>query len=157
MGFRLYDLGHFSNEVYFPYFADYFYSVPKQKKQHLFEKIKHTNYSAVDADVSRSLYWKIYEEGIQGINRIQVINNSELTTIAEKDKSFKLNVTDMYTQEKLQLDVDYIVLCTGFYEEKFPNGLQPLSNYIELDEDEDLIISQNYEVKTSRILYLKFM
>ncbi|MEF7638446.1 MULTISPECIES: SidA/IucD/PvdA family monooxygenase [Bacillus cereus group] len=149
MGFRLYDLGHFSNEVYFPYFADYFYSVPKQKKQHLFEKIKHTNYSAVDADVSRSLYWKIYEEGIQGINRIQVINNSELTTIAEKDKSFKLNVTDMYTQEKLQLDVDYIILCTGFYEEKFPNGLQPLSNYIELDEDEDLIISQNYEVKTS--------
>src|SRR5699024_8678301 len=61
-GFRLYELGHFTNEVFFPDFTNYFYSLKQENRDKLFEQIKHTNYSAVDDDVSEELYWKVYED-----------------------------------------------------------------------------------------------
>ena len=147
-GFRLYDLGHFSNQVYFPEEADYFFSLDKQGRRRLFEDVRLTNYSSVDQDVSRSLYWRVYEESIAGMNRIHVIKRSNVTEVAEQDGSFKLTLDDTYRHTKQELQADVIVLCTGYIEEQIPSFLEPMRQYLELDDDSDPIVSRDYQIIT---------
>lgn len=148
LGFRNYDLGHFSNEIYFPDFTDYYYPLPKAERERLFEYMKETNYSAVDFDVSRALYWKVYEEKIIGKERLHIIKCSEVDRVTQNGSQYRLQIRDIYYKTTQQVDVDYVILCTGFYEEDFPQILNPLRDYCYFDQQGDLIVSRDYEVKT---------
>ena len=44
-GFRLYNLGHFSNEAYFPAETDYFYALDAAQRQRVFQEVYSTNYA----------------------------------------------------------------------------------------------------------------
>jgi L-ornithine N5-monooxygenase len=147
-GFRLYDLGHFSNEVYFPEFTEYFYSLPKSKRTELLEEIWHTNYGAVDHDVSHSLYWKVYEESILGKKRIRVAKCTEVVDVTYNDSKYELFLKDRYSGKSNKIFSDVVILCTGFKEEKIPSLLDPLREYLCVDENGDLIISRDYQLKT---------
>lgn len=150
LGFKTYDLGQFSNEVYHPEFVDYFYGLTKEERQKLFdEQMKATNYSAVGPHVSTDLYWKVYEQSIEGINKIHVMRCQEVLDVKDVENGYELHLKDNYTKEELSINVDGIVVCTGFTEEKIPRPLDSILNYLELHEDGDIDISRNYEIATT--------
>lgn len=147
-GFRLYDLGHFSNEVYFPDEAEYFFSLPKRSRDKLAADVRFTNYSSVDADVSRTLYWRVYEEEIQGTRRIHVLKRSEVTEVEPAGGAFTLHLGDMYRHDRSTVRADVVVLCTGFVEDQIPDCIVPLTPFLDLDADGDVVISRDYEIRT---------
>lgn len=148
-GFRLYELGHFTNEVFFPDFTNYFYSLSQEKRDKLFEQIKHTNYSAVDNDVSEALYWKIYEDKIRGEEQIKLHRCKEINSVSSGHNFYSLNFKDIYSGEEGSIDTNYIILCTGFYEEKYPEVLEPMKEYIKFSNDNSISVSQDYRVETT--------
>jgi L-ornithine N5-oxygenase len=145
-GFRLYDLGHFSNEVYFPEDVEYFFSLPKEARHRLYEDVKYTNYSSVDQDVSRALYWRVYEDRVRGTSRIHVIKRSSVVGCEQRDGRFEIALQDIYRGVRSVVRADIVVLCTGYVEEKVPAILEPLRPYLRYDHDGDLIVSRDYEV-----------
>ncbi|SDK00442.1 SidA/IucD/PvdA family monooxygenase [Sediminibacillus albus] len=147
-GFRLYELGHFTNEVFFPDFTNYFYSLSQKKRNSLFEQIKHTNYSAVDNDVSEALYWKVYEDKIRGEEQIKLYRCKEINSVSTEPDYYSVNFKDIYSGEEGSIDTDYIILCTGFYEETYPEVLEPMKEYINFNNDNSISISQDYRVET---------
>ncbi|AUJ23616.1 SidA/IucD/PvdA family monooxygenase [Virgibacillus dokdonensis] len=147
-GFRLYELGHFTNEVFFPEFTNYFYSLNQNERDKLFEQIKHTNYSAVDDDVSEALYWKMYEDKIRGTEQIELHRCKEIVDVANTQKDYLLNIKDIYNKQEASINTDYIILCTGFFEEGFPEVLQPMKKYFNYNKNNSLKVSENYKVDT---------
>ncbi|MBR7796973.1 SidA/IucD/PvdA family monooxygenase [Agaribacter marinus] len=147
-GFRLYELGHFTNEVFFPEFTNYFYSLNQNERDKLFEQIKHTNYSAVDDDVSEALYWKMYEDKIRGTEQIELHRCKEIVDVANTQKDYLLNIKDIYNKQEDSINTDYIILCTGFFEEEFPEVLQPMKKYFNYNKNNSLKVSENYKVDT---------
>ncbi|MBH8608762.1 SidA/IucD/PvdA family monooxygenase [Thermoactinomyces sp. CICC 10521] len=150
--FRIVDLGHFSNEVFFPEFTDYFYSLTEENKEKLFNSIRLTNYSVVDVDVSQALYWRIYEENIMNKQRIHVTKFQQVVAIEEHSKHYKLYLEDLYNKERSEISVQNIILCTGFKEEKVPKVLQPLQHLLMQNEDGTLQITRDYQILTDKIV-----
>ncbi len=146
-GFRLYDLGHFSNECYFPEEVDYFHGLSKQSRANLSADVKFTNYSSVDADVSRTLYWRLYEDEVQGVHRIRVIKRSEAVAVTREGGSYRLDLRDVYKHDHQSVAVDTVVLGTGFVEDQVPDCIAPLAPYLDRDGDGDVVISRDYEVR----------
>ncbi|NBJ69339.1 MULTISPECIES: SidA/IucD/PvdA family monooxygenase [Clostridia] len=147
-GFRLYELGHFTNEVFFPDFTNYFYSLTQKDRDKLFEQIKHTNYSAVDDDVSESLYWKMYEDKIRGEEQIELHRCKEIIDLSGHKGNYLLNIKDIYNKEESYIHTDYIILCTGFFEEEYPEILQPMKEHLNYNKDNSIQVSKDYKVNT---------
>ena len=147
-GFRLYDLGHFSNEVYLPEEVDYFFKLSKEERNKLFEEVKFTTYSSVDDDVSRALYWRVYEEGVRGIYRIQMLKRSSISKVVPYNDHYQLLLEDIYLRSTRAVEADIVILCTGYVEEQMPVLLEPIRPYLQVDTDGDLLVGRDYEVCT---------
>ena len=151
-GFRLYDLGHFSNQVFFPEEVEYYYSLPKEARHKLFEEVRLTNYSSVDFDVSRALYWRVYEEGISGNNRINILKRVAVSDISQEGQRYHIRLQDIYKSCQTEIDADVVVLCTGFVEVQVPPYMEQLLPYLSFDADGDLEVTRDYEVRTDERL-----
>ncbi|MDQ3824063.1 MAG: SidA/IucD/PvdA family monooxygenase [Actinomycetota bacterium] len=145
-GFRLYDLGHFSNQVYFPEETDYVYGLSKDERARVFEETRLTNYSSIDADVSEALYLRAYEERLLGRDRIHMLRRTGVTGIRPAEGRHRLLLEDVHTHRAATVDVDAVVLCTGFTEPRCPRLVSPLLPYLRTDADGDLEISRYYRV-----------
>ena len=147
-GFRLYDLGHFSNQVYFPEETDYFHDLPRAGREAVFEDVRLTNYSSIDADVSSALYLLTYEERLLGRERIHMLRRLQPVDAREENGRYRLVLQEVYRGDRREIDVDAIVLCTGFREQRFPALLEGLRPYLRLDEGGDPDVSRAYRVAT---------
>ena len=147
-GFRTYDLGHFSNQVYFPEETDYFYGLSRAGREAVFENVRLTNYSSVDPDVSSALYLLTYEERLLGRERIHMLSRVQPVDAREEDGRYRLVLEEVYRGDRRELDADVIVLCTGFREQRLPALLDGLRPYLRLEESGDPVVSRAYRVAT---------
>lgn len=147
-GFRMYELGHFSNEVYFPEETDYFYELDRAQRERVFAGTKATNYAAVDPDVSTALYQLAYEDRLSGRDRWHLHRRVGVTGVAANDDGVRLTLGEVNTGAAETVDVDAVVLCTGFTEPRTPKALQPLREYLRHDEAGDLEVTRAYRVRT---------
>lgn len=148
-GFRLTDEAPFSQMTYLPEETNYFFELSPEQRERERDQVRATNYSVVDWDVCVDLYWKMYEEGIQGDSRIQIINRSRVVDIQPSGDGFRLVVEEVNTGERSVHETDVLVLCTGFREELFPSLLEGLEPYVQRDEQGGVRVSRDYRVQTS--------
>jgi L-ornithine N5-monooxygenase len=147
-GFRQYELGHFSNEIYFPEEIDYVYSLKRAARDAVFAEVKHTNYSSIGADLSQMLYQRIYEERVLGNHRIQFLRRVRVKKMTQGGHGpYRLDLEDVHRGDLSTITVDVVVLCTGFHEERVPAVLAPLASYIVCEEG-DPLITRDYEIVT---------
>lgn len=112
--FRLKDTSPFSNHVYFPDFIDYFYNAPLGSRMQLEEQLRPTNYSSVDGDALHELYLRLYEEKLDGRQRLTLRNNTVVDSVQETDDRVVLETREVHTGHTDTFDVDAVVLATGF-------------------------------------------
>ena len=146
-GFRTYDLGHFSNQVYFPEETDYFYGLDRAQREAVFEQVRLTNYSSVDIDVSSALYLRVYEERLLGRDRLRMLSRVHVAGVEPRDGGYRLTLREVNHGSEQAIDVDCVILCTGFVEPRFPKLLEPLLPHLTLDDGE-LEVSRHYRVGT---------
>lgn len=152
-GIRLKDVSPFSDRVYFPEFVDYFYSLPPQGKANISRQLRATNYSSADADVIEALYVRLYEERLAGKQRFHFVNNTEVEAAATTPDCLRLELKEINTQVRSTLDLDSVVLATGFLDlsegpigEKCPPLLSPFSQEMRSNDAGVLSVARDYHV-----------
>ncbi len=111
--YRLKDTSPFSDEVYFPEFIDYYHALPPDKRALLDDQVRQTNYSSADEDVISQLYLRMYEDELDGRNRLFIFRNHEIERIS-RDGSLLIELRDIYTGSQEKVRADLLVLATGF-------------------------------------------
>ena len=146
-GFRMYNLGHFSNEAYFPAETDYFYALDHDQRQQVFAELHSTNYACVDPDLSTALYRAVYEDRHWGRGRLDMRKRTAVDTCAAAPGGgFRLGIREVHTGAVEELDADLVVLCTGYREPRLPAVLAPFAGYLDHDEHGDPVVTRAFRL-----------
>lgn len=147
-GFKMYELGHFSNEVYFPAETDYVYGLEGEAREGALAQARATNYSAVDPDLSTALYQAVYQDQLTGKHRLHMHRRTDVTDVTVSEGGVRLETTEVNTGESGVLEVDAVVLCTGYTEPAFPEQLTPFMPHLRLDEEGRPEVTRAYQAWT---------
>lgn len=148
-GFRTYNLGHFSNEAYFPAETDYFYGLDRSSRERVFAEVHSTNYASVDPDVSFAMYRLAYEDRHWGHGRLHMRKWTVVESCAVTPGGLQLKLRELNTATSDELEVDAIVLCTGFREPRLPAVLEPFRPYVELDDVGDPVVDRTFRLSVT--------
>ncbi|MCW8377160.1 lysine N(6)-hydroxylase/L-ornithine N(5)-oxygenase family protein [Streptomyces justiciae] len=148
------DTSPFSEEGYFPEFTDYYFRASREGKRALDAYMHPTNYSSADIDVLRELYLEIYEQELDGDQRLFVRGNLEAVSVAEVGGRVNIDFRERNTGETVTDSVDFAVLATGFrnmgpgaHEELCPPLMAGLASRFAKESDGRLEVSGDYALK----------
>ncbi|HUQ56477.1 lysine N(6)-hydroxylase/L-ornithine N(5)-oxygenase family protein [Lentzea sp.] len=152
-GLRLKDTSPFSEEGYFPEFTEYYFNASRTGKRALDAYMRPTNYSSTDDDVLKELYLLIYEQRLDGDQRVFVRGNREVRAATVRDDSVLLEVEEVHTGVVETDEVDAVVLATGFRDlgpgpgqEPYPALLSGIADRFRFDDDGYLEVNADYSV-----------
>lgn len=155
-GLRLKDTSPFSEEGYFPGFIKYYYGVSRERKRSLDTYLRLTNYSSADADVLDELYVLIYEQRLDGEQRVRVQGNRQVIDVSSQGGRIGLVVAETNYGDIEHDEVDLVVVATGFRDlgpepnqEPYPAMLTGLRDHLTFDQDGYLAINEDYSLVTS--------
>ncbi|MGW6564482.1 SidA/IucD/PvdA family monooxygenase [Streptomyces sp. NPDC054975] len=148
-GFRMYELGHFSNEVYFPQETEYVYGLEREAREKVLAQARATNYSAVDPDVSTALYTASYQDRLTGAHRLSMHRRTEVTGVDVRADGVVLETSEVFTGVKQQLEVDAVVLCTGYTEPRLPEPLAPFASLLAYEDDGLPVVTRGHRAVTT--------
>ncbi|MBP0460435.1 SidA/IucD/PvdA family monooxygenase [Streptomyces montanisoli] len=150
---RLKDTSPFSEEGYFPEFTEYYHSASPASRRMLDAYMQPTNYSSADGDVLKELYLAIYEQELDGDQRLFVRGNHQATAIGADEKGVTIDFRELHTGEQIRDTVDFAVLATGFrnmgpgvHEELCPPLLAPFAPRLSTEPDGRLDVSSEYRL-----------
>ena len=113
-GYRQKDLSPFHGEVYFPEFVDYYFESSEESRNDLDRQLRYTNYSAADLDVLDSLHARLYEQRLDGGHQITLHRNTEITGVRPGPTGIALELTERHRGTTDGIEVDAVILATGF-------------------------------------------
>jgi len=153
-GYRLKDTSPFSEEVYFPEFVGYYFGASPEGKARLREQLRPTNYSSADRDVIDMLYQRIYEDELDGTDRLSLSTNRKITGARLVGERVVLDVSERITGAMEEIVADRVVLATGYCDlgisegdEKLPALLSGLRDVVHMDDRTGLIVGLDYRVE----------
>lgn len=153
-GLRLKDTSPFSEEGYFPAFTDYYFKAPRSSKQTLDAYMRPTNYSSTDADVLHELYTLIYEQRLDGEQRVSVLGNRQVCAVGATEAGLQFDVEELHTGIRTVEEADLVVLATGFrdlgphpHQEAHPPLLRGVIDRFRFDADGYLIVGPDYSLR----------
>lgn len=148
-GFRMYELGHFSNEVYFPDETDYFYALGDEERERALGQARATNYAAVDPDVSTGLYQAVYQDGLTGRQRLHMHRRTDVREVSLTGDTVQLHTEEVFTGERGVIEADAVIVCTGYREPVFPRQLEAFKPYLKLDAQGRPDVTRAYRAETT--------
>ncbi|MFF9198826.1 lysine N(6)-hydroxylase/L-ornithine N(5)-oxygenase family protein [Streptomyces sp. NPDC014779] len=151
---RLKDTSPFSEEGYFPAFTDYYHQVSPEARRRLDAYMHATNYSSVDGDVLKELYLLIYEQRLDGDQKVSVDGNLQAVTAAEQDGKVVLELRELNTGAVETDSFDLVVVATGFrdlgpgpHQELFPQVIKDVAGRFRTEESGALQVSADYALE----------
>jgi len=146
-GFRICNLGHFSNEAYFPDETDYVYNLDDHARRQVFDEVYSTNYAGIDPDLSSALYRTVYEDRYWGRQRVVMRKRTAVDSCTPTPGGgYRLALREVHTGASDQLEVDVVVLCTGYREPKLPAILDPFRGYVDLDGTANPVLTRDFRL-----------
>ncbi|QGT82156.1 SidA/IucD/PvdA family monooxygenase [Pseudomonas coronafaciens] len=145
-GFKLTQLGQFPNRVFAPDHVDYFHSLDPTARHRFLDCSRSANYAGIDPDESQKLFSLIYEDAIAGRKRLQTLGYSAITAIEPEGDGYRVVLTDTFSQRRQVLEVDAVVLGTGYQQHLIPPLLSGLQPWLKSDADGGLAIDRDYRV-----------
>jgi L-ornithine N5-monooxygenase len=148
------DTSPFSEEGYFPGFVDYYYRAPRERKDAMDTYMRLTNYSSADGDILRELYCLMYEQRLDGDQRVFVHGSRQVRGIEANQDGVRLTVKELNTERLEEHEADVVVLATGFrdlgpaaHQERVPAVMLGIAQDFRFDRDGYLAVGADYEVQ----------
>jgi len=153
-GLRLKDTSPFSEEGFFPAFTDYYFKATRSGKAALDAYMRPTNYSSSDADVLHELYALIYEQRLDGEQRVFVRGNTEVRTAEAHGSGVTFDVQEVHTKDVATERADLVVIATGFrdlgphpHQEPYPALAGGVIDRFQFDADGYLVVESDYSLR----------
>ncbi|SCF07984.1 L-ornithine N5-oxygenase [Micromonospora haikouensis] len=113
-GYSPADDSSFANRIFDPAAVDDYFTAPSEVKTMLMNYHRNTNYAVVDTDLIDELYRRSYQEKVNGVNRLRLLNVSRLTAAREHQGRVVVTVETLTTGEVSVLDADVLICATGY-------------------------------------------
>lgn len=146
IGFRIGQLGQFPNLAFLPEQVDYFHGLDHAGRARLFAEIRSTNYAGVDVDDSQALYSRIYEDSIEGKERLRMWPFSEVESVTARGETYEVVLRDVFTGRRRTLAVDAVVLGTGYEQPLIPPLLADFLPWLQLDGNAGVTVDRDYRI-----------
>lgn len=148
VGYSQADDSPFANRIFDPRTVDVVHRAPGDLKTALMRYHANTNYSVVDVDLIEELYRRSYQEKVQGVSRLHVLNLSQLAGVRERRDGVEVTVHDLPSGQLSTLEADALICATG-YEPTNPLSLiSEVGPLLSTDGDGQLLVDRNYRVTT---------
>lgn len=147
-GFKLTQLGQFPNRVFAPDHVDYFHSLEPAARHRFLDWSRSTNYAGIDPDESQKLFSLSYEDRIAGRRRLRTHAYRVVSDIQPAAAGYRVTLTDTFSGQTETLEVDAVVLGTGYQQYRVPPLLSNLQPWLKADSDGGLLIDRDYRVAT---------
>ncbi|MFG3496184.1 SidA/IucD/PvdA family monooxygenase [Streptomyces sp. NPDC047928] len=151
---RLKDTSPFSEEGYFPAFTDYYHQVSPEARRRLDSYMHATNYSSVDGDVLKELYLLIYEQRLDGDQRVSVDGNLQAVAAHEENGKAVLKLREVNTGAEETDSFDLVVVATGFrdlgpgeHQELCPSVISDVADRFRTEETGALFVNADYALE----------
>ena len=155
-GLPLKETSPFSEEGFFPAFTEYYYKASRASKDVLDAYMRPTNYSSTDADVLHRLYELIYEQRLDGEQRVFVQGNSQVRAATVDGDGVRFEVEEVHTKDVVSDRADLVVLATGFrdlgphpHQEPYPSVLDGVIDRFAFDDDGYLVVEADYSLRAT--------
>ncbi|MBY8889359.1 SidA/IucD/PvdA family monooxygenase [Streptomyces sp. PTM05] len=154
IGFRLKDTSPYSRQVFLPEFVDYFHPLPAATRRRIRQELRSINYAACDQDVIDRLVGLQREYELTGCERFKVVPFSEVTeALGAPGGGHRLVVRDVNYAERETIDVDVVVLATGFRDfgtgpgdEPYHPLLRAVAHRLPMDSDGVPVVARDYSI-----------
>jgi len=135
----------FTNELFTPQYAKYFYQLNTEKKDTLLLDHKLAS-DGISQHTIEKIYRKLYEHRFinQKAEGFKLLPAHRLCSIIKNIDHYQLDVIDSESDRMKKITADKVILCTGYqYQEpELLSKIKPLFNY----DDRGLVISDTYQV-----------
>ncbi|NQZ11149.1 MAG: SidA/IucD/PvdA family monooxygenase [Algicola sp.] len=155
-GFRLKDTSPFMEESIMPEFVDYYFNASQESKDILDQDVRYTNYSASDMDVLKKLYVAMYEQKLDGEQRVFLKNNRNIVEASADQGSVTIASTERHYGTQEQQDYDVVILATGFKDigvgdnkETCYPMIEPIRERLKVNDNGTLKINVDYSLSSA--------
>ncbi|MFF6783536.1 SidA/IucD/PvdA family monooxygenase [Streptomyces sp. NPDC012510] len=148
-GYTPADDSPFANKIFDPEAVDLYYGAPREVKQSLFDYHRSTNYSVVDMDLIESLSRTMYQEQVQGRERLRMMNVSRLREVETGTDDVKVTVEFLPTGEREVLSSDLLVYATGYQPQGVGDNLGEIGKLCLRDDEDALRVGRDHRVATA--------
>lgn len=147
------DTSPFTEDLLFPEFTDYFYNSSVESKAALTRQLSRSNYSSVDHDVLKKLYFLLYENRVNGDISLVLHNNSNVMDVAQEGEGIRLLLKDVHAGTTSTLWVNAVILATGFKDSGGQENqelthplLKDIEAFYQKNEDGTLRVTRDYQL-----------
>lgn len=139
-------LEHFS-----PDYTDYFYDLPKERREEVFPK-QDLLYKGISFDTISEIYDLLYERSVGG-NRLDVRLQAltEVIDVVPIGSGHRIELHQYEQDERFSLDSEVVIAATG-YRPKTPDCLSPLYSLIEWDNNGRYVVNKDYTLSLTQEL-----
>lgn len=136
-------------EMTSPEYVDYFYNLPKHKRNHLINSQKHL-YKGINQDLIADIFDLIYTKRLLAEVKINLRTNSELQNVTYDDtmEKFYLEIHQHEQDKYYRHKTEGLVLATGYQYQK-PKFIDSISDRILWDEKGRYDVHRNYAIDHS--------
>jgi L-ornithine N5-monooxygenase len=116
-GYTPADDSPFANRIFDPDAVDLYFDAGSDVKRMLFDYHRNTNYSVVDQELIDELYRRVYQESVQGRERLRMLRASRVVSVgdrADAGPGVDVTVEALPTGERAVLPTDVLVYATGY-------------------------------------------
>ncbi|MFD7896683.1 lysine N(6)-hydroxylase/L-ornithine N(5)-oxygenase family protein [Streptomyces sp. NPDC059743] len=138
-----------ANRIFDPEAVDIYYNAPRGVKQSLFDYHRSTNYSVVDMELIESLSRTMYQEKVQGRERLRMLNVSRIREVEAHDDGLDVTVEYLPTGEREVLAADILIHATGYRPQELGERLGGIGKLCLRDEEDALLVDRNHRVVTA--------
>ncbi|MFG1666202.1 lysine N(6)-hydroxylase/L-ornithine N(5)-oxygenase family protein [Streptomyces sp. Y7] len=114
IGLNAYQTSKFTNELFYPSFIDDFYATRSETRRQVLREMHVTNYAGLAPAMLETLYREMYQERLQGTERLRMRTLTDLAGARMDGDEVVLDVLDRKSGERAELRCDLVLLGTGF-------------------------------------------
>ena len=144
--FKPQDDTHFVNELFFPEMTDLFYNLSDEKRKKLIAHHRDVTHSAADMDLLPKIYSSMYQDKVQGRNRISIRRFHELKSAEENDTEVKAIFTEVNTGATLDITADALIMATGYNLKQPLAILKEVHPYLQFTANGTYVVKRNYYI-----------
>ncbi|MEU3299282.1 SidA/IucD/PvdA family monooxygenase [Streptomyces sp. NPDC006678] len=148
-GYTPADDSPFANRIFDPEAVDIYYHAPRDVKQSLFDYHRGTNYSVVDMELIEALSRTMYQEKVQGTQRLRMLNVSRIREVGHREDRLDVTVEYLPTGERDVLTADLLVHATGYRPQDIGERLGEVGKLCLRDEEDALLVGRDHRVLTT--------
>ncbi|EGX56711.1 peptide N-oxygenase [Streptomyces zinciresistens K42] len=148
-GYTPADDSPFANRIFDPEAVDVYFGAPPEVKRALHDYHRSTNYSVVDMELIEALSRTMYQEKVQGRQRLRMMNVSRIREVEAGGDGVRVTVEFLPTGEREVLTSDLLVYATGYQPRGIGDHLGEIAKLCLRDEEDQLRVGRDHRVQSA--------